>query len=177
MFDELERAVDANRFQLRDQAQSGVEACQKAVEAFPGELRYKYQLARVTQVVDPERSLGLFRELVRASYPAAYDNLGWLYLDGKVVPANIVTATNLFRKGAELGDPDAMVSLARMLARRPDGQGQVEALQWLQRAARLGSRDASDLLQRYEAEYRLNPWRPHLLLEIFRGVAAGIAPQ
>ena len=50
--------------------------------------------------------------LVSAHYPAAYDNLGWLYFTDK---KNIFEAVKFFRAGVQLGDPDCMVSLAEMI--------------------------------------------------------------
>jgi TPR repeat protein len=90
-----------------------IEACSSAVQAFPGQIRYLYQYARALQIKDKQKAKPHLMKLVRANYPAAHDNLGWIYLAER----NIGRAVAIFRKGLSLGDPDSMVSLVEMYDR------------------------------------------------------------
>ena len=61
---------------------------------------------------------------------------------------------NYFRLGAQLGDPDSMVSLAEMIDRgfaTPQSQGETK-IELLERAAALGSSDAAQRLQNEREE-------------------------
>ncbi|GGF74848.1 hypothetical protein GCM10007301_38410 [Azorhizobium oxalatiphilum] len=97
---------------LQLQAKDALAACGRAVGYFPAEPRFKYQLARALQADDPRGALALQAELVSLSYPAAFDPFGWLTVQ---LQKNYPAAVDAFRKGAQLGDPTAMVSLARMI--------------------------------------------------------------
>jgi TPR repeat protein len=100
--------------ELGAHAANAVEACTKAVEANRKELRFQYQLGRALEFVNRSKAMEIHDKLVKAKYPAAYDNLGWLmYWDKK----DAAQAVNYFRMGVELGDPDSMVSLADMIDR------------------------------------------------------------
>jgi hypothetical protein len=99
---------------LRMQARDAVEACTVASAANPGEHRFKYQLGRALEFLDRKKAFDIHADLVKHKYPAAYDNLGWmLFYDRK----DVSQAVNHFRMGAELGDPDSMISLADMIHR------------------------------------------------------------
>jgi hypothetical protein len=97
---------------LKAQAAEAIKACQIAVEQNPGQLRFKYQLGRALEWADRGRALRIHQELTGSGYPAAYDNLGWLYWQDLHDPER---AVSMFRKGVKAGDPDAMVSLAEMI--------------------------------------------------------------
>ena len=73
-------------------------------------LRFQYQLARALQHIDKERAFALLQQLTQKRYPAAFDNLGWLFLARR----NIAQAVSHFRIGAQLGDPDSMMSFVEM---------------------------------------------------------------
>jgi TPR repeat protein len=60
--------------------------------------------------IDKDRAFALLEQLTNRRYPAAFDNLGWLYL----ARDNIPQAVSHFRVGTQLGDPDSMVSLVEM---------------------------------------------------------------
>jgi hypothetical protein len=87
-------ALDAN-------ASQAVEYCELATKQAPSVLRFQYQLARALQRIDKERAFALLEQLAKRRYPAAFDNLGWLYL----IRHNISQAVSHFRMGAELGEP------------------------------------------------------------------------
>jgi hypothetical protein len=96
---------------LRSQADAAFNACLKATNQFPTELRYQYQLGRAAQFKDKKKAFDLFSSLTNARYPAAFDNLGGMYLERN----DIGSASQLFQTGAKLGDADSMVSLADLI--------------------------------------------------------------
>ena len=96
---------------LRSQADAAFNACQKATNQFPTELRYQYQLGRAAQFKDKKKAFELFTSLTNSRYPAAFDNLGGMYLERN----DIGTASQLFQTGSKLGDADSMVSLAELI--------------------------------------------------------------
>jgi hypothetical protein len=65
---------------LRGQADQAIDACGKAVQQFPAELRYQYQLGRAYQFRDRKKAFDILDMLVKANYPAAFYNLGGMYL-------------------------------------------------------------------------------------------------
>ena len=97
---------------LRSRAKEAAEHCELAVKRFPSELRLQYQLARALQFVDRQKAFEAQKRLVELKYPAAFDNAGWLYISQD---RNYAQAAKLFRMGAQLGDPDCMMSLAELI--------------------------------------------------------------
>ena len=123
-------------------------SCELAVAQNPTELRFRYQLGRALEWIDRKKALQIHQELVARGYPAAFDNLGWLYFTEKRDPAQAVV---WFRRGVQAGDSDAMVSLAEMIERRytiPANPSE-EKLQLYGRAAKLGNVVA---MRAYQAE-------------------------
>lgn len=140
---------------LRENPTPAVEACEAAVQRAPEERRYKYQLARALQGNEPKRAIPLLQALTRQNYRAAFDNYGWALIDTRVGRNDLAGAITNFRRGASLGDPDAMVSLATMLMKgRAAPQAPDEALRLLQKAATAGHQDALGILQRAADEQR-----------------------
>jgi hypothetical protein len=141
---------------LKPQAADAVQACDLAAKQNPNELRFQYQLGRALElagdgsahVTNRLRALGIHQSLVKAGYPAAFDNLASLYRwDRK----DLATAVVLFRKGVELGDSDSMLSLADMIE---SGQVMPESpsetpLDLYKRAAELGNQNG---IRAYQAE-------------------------
>lgn len=122
---------------LKYQADKAFEACTQAVRIFPNELRYQYQLGRAAQFKDKKAAFAILTALVNAKYPAAFDNLGGIYLyERKDVPK----AVQLFRMGSSLGDTDSMVSLADLYERGLVGGSDPYVAKWelMNRAAGLG---------------------------------------
>jgi TPR repeat protein len=141
--------------EVQSNGQAAIEACTKALDASPGELRLKYQLARAYQATQPKKAFELYTQLVQRDYPAAYDNLGWLFLDGRAVSVDEFKATTLFRKGARLDDPDSMLSLGWMImSGKANPEQYDEAAKWLRRAAALGHKQAFELLSKSEESQR-----------------------
>jgi TPR repeat protein len=132
---------------LKAQAKDAIVSCELAVQQSPNELRFQYQLARALRFVDPNKAFEIQKKLVGLHYPAACDNFGWLlYMLRKDIPG----AVRYFRIGTQLGDPDSMVSLAEMIDQgfaTPQSQGESK-IELLERAAALGSSDASRRLEK-----------------------------
>jgi hypothetical protein len=139
---------------LKPRAVDAAAACELAANQNPNELRFKYQLARALELTgdgavrmkNRQRAFDIHQSLVRAGYPAAFDNLGSLYRWDK---KDLASAAALFRRGASLSDSDSMVSLAELIE-----SGQVmpqspnEApLQLYKRAADLGNENAARAYQ------------------------------
>ena len=140
---------------LKANSGEAVEACQAAVEAEGMDRRLKYQLARAISVNDPTRAAPIFKELCSTQYPAAYDNYGWSFVDRRVGLHNLEAALAFFKKGAQLGDSDAMVSYASYIQRgKVPGLGLNEAVALYQRAAALGNEDATKALEPLAAAQR-----------------------
>lgn len=110
-----QRAADGVPFdQLKGIADQAIEACTRAVQTFPDERRYLYQLGRATYFRDKKRASEIFTSLVAVRYPAAFDNLGsYLVYDKKDVSGAIA----IFKQGVALGDADSMVTLADLMDR------------------------------------------------------------
>ena len=126
---------------LKARAKEAVSNCEIAVSQNPAQLRFKYQLARALHWTDRKRAFDILQELVRQRYPAAFDNLGWLYLTEKKDPSGAIT---LFKAGAQAGDSDSMLSLAEMIDRNhlTVANPAQEKLALYQRAAQLGNKTA-----------------------------------
>jgi hypothetical protein len=146
---------DANRVgmgvyyaDLRPRATDAVAVCEEASKQSPGALRFQYQLARalelagdgVARTKNKQRALEIHQALVKAGYPAAYDNLASIYRDR----GDLTTAVAIFRKGVSLADSDSMVSLADLIADgRVAPQGPEEApIELYRRAAEIGNQYA-----------------------------------
>jgi hypothetical protein len=99
---------------LKAHADEAIDVCERAIAQYPNELRLQYQLARALAVNDRnrKRALPILQKLVAKRYAAAYDNLGWLVITER---KNFAEAVSHFRAGIQLGDADAMVSLAEMI--------------------------------------------------------------
>jgi hypothetical protein len=108
---DVRRKVEGVTFDvLRGQADQAIDACGKAVQQSPSELRYQYQLGRAYQFRDKKKAFEIFVALVKAEYPAAFDNMGGMYLG-----RDNDNALQLFLRGRDLDDADSMVSLADMI--------------------------------------------------------------
>jgi uncharacterized caspase-like protein len=106
---------------LQPQAAAAIAACEKAVELNPAEPRYLYQLARAQQVTDAKKAFAMYRRLEAVGYPAAFDNLGALYANGRGGERSSAKALAAFKRGMELGDPAAAASFAKASAPKPTG--------------------------------------------------------
>ena len=131
---------------LRSHAKEAAEHCELAVKRLPSELRFQYQLARALQFVDRQKAFEAQKRLVELKYPAAFDNAGWLSISQD---RNHAQAAKLFRMGAQLGDPDSMMSLADLIEKGYTSplNASETPLSLYARAARLGHPRALEKLQ------------------------------
>lgn len=122
---------------LKGQADAAYDACTKAVQQSPDELRYLYQLGRTAQFKDRKQAFDIFTKLVAARYPAAFDNLGGMYLYDR---KDVNSAIKYFTMGASLDDADSMTSLADLVDHGLYGQQNPYQIKWalLMKAAALG---------------------------------------
>jgi tetratricopeptide (TPR) repeat protein len=159
---------------LKGQADQAIEACGKAVQQSPNELRYRYQLARAYQFKDTNKAFTLFSQLVETEYPAAFDNLGGMYRDRN----NHQKALQLYLRGADLDDADSMVALADLIDKNfytPDNPVAMK-LALLKRAAELGHAGAQkgfpiELAKVQQAQAAQENQRK--MMEIFGQIVAG----
>jgi len=123
---------------LKPQAREAAANCELAVAQNPTELRFRYQLGRALEWIDRKKALQIHQELVARGYPAAFDNLGWLYFTERSDPAQAVI---WFRRGVRAGDSDSIVSLAEMIDRgyTVPANPSEEKLELYRRAAELGN--------------------------------------
>ena len=128
------RSVAGIRFGLIE-SERAIAACEAAVARFSKNRRFKYQLARAYQSGSQSNlALPILQDLVRQKYIAAYDNLGWLYLENKAVPQDFKKAIALFKQGAAANQPEAMTSLGNVYQYQ---QNFAEAKYWYEKAAAL----------------------------------------
>jgi hypothetical protein len=140
--------------QLKTQIPEAIRACELAVQLLPADLTLQYQLARAMELADPARGQAMQDRLVKLSYPAAFDNAGSLLLnDPKCRQHCIREAVKLFQKGAALGDPDAMMSLADQI---DQNNATGDKISLYQRAAKLGHPRAKMALEAL-AQERMPP--------------------
>ena len=131
--------------QLKTQIPEAIRACESAVQLLPADLTLQYQLARAVELVDPAKGQAMQDKLVKRGYPAAFDNAGSLLLNEKNCRQHCVDeAVKLFRKGAALGDPDSMMSLADLIH---NGQAKGDMILLYQGAAKLGHPGAKRALE------------------------------
>jgi hypothetical protein len=168
---------------LKLQADDAISSCTRAVAQFPAELRYQYQLGRALQFRDRKKAFEIEAALVKQRYPAAFDNLGWMYYLDRKDPA---TAVQQFKMGAQLGDGDSMVSLAEMIDRNqftPPNPYDMKLALW-RKAAELGHAGAARALdleaakvQQKQAEQLSQQQAQQLMLQMIGGIVAGMARQ
>lgn len=162
---------------LKHQADQAYEACSKAVATFPTELRYQYQLGRAAQFKDKRQAFDIFARLVQANYPAAFDNLGGMYLYDR---KDAATAITLFKRGSALDDADSMVSLVDLIDKGlvPTPNPEQTKLALLHRAAELGHAGAQ---RGYELELqkanqdRINQANQQQMMQLFGAFVRGVA--
>lgn len=153
---------------LRGHAQAAVRACEAAMTIFPHESRLKYQLARAYQTFDPRKAREILTQLVSEPYPAAFDNLGSLFRDGRAGRIDNQAAVRYFRQGAELDDPDSMFSLAGMLNDSTIGTpSPQDALHWYTMAAQSGHQDAAVEAEKLAATLQQQERNKEMFREFF----------
>jgi signal transduction histidine kinase len=164
---------------LKLQVDDAINACTRAVQMSPSELRFQYQLGRALGLRDRKRAFEIETALTRQKYPAAFDNVGWMYLYDKKDQA---TAVQYFKTGSQLGDADAMVSLAEMIDRHyfaPENSYDMKLALWRQ-AAELGHTGAAKALENEAAKaeqqqiQQLNQQRAQqMMIQMIGGIIGG----
>lgn len=168
---------------LKLQADEAINSCTRAVAQFPAELRYQYQLGRALQFRDRKKAFDIEANLVKQRYPAAFDNLGWMYLQDRKDPA---AAVQQFKMGSQLGDGDSMVSLAEMIDRNlftPPNPYDMKLALW-RKAAELGHAGAAKALdiesakiQQKQNEELTRQQAQQLMFQMIGGIVSGMARQ
>lgn len=108
----------------------------------------QYEVARaydegVGVKADPERALAFYKAAALAGHPAAQNALATYFYNGQQVAKDLPVARKLFITAASQGQDGAMVNVAAMLVRGEGGlKDPVQALAWLQLAARMGNEQA-----------------------------------
>jgi hypothetical protein len=158
---------------LKPLADQALEACSKAVQQFPNELRYKYQLGRATYFKDKSKAFEIFTSLVAAGYPAAYDNLGGMYLYDR---KDIGRAVQLFQRGSAVNDADSKVSLADLIEKgsAPSSNAFVDKWTLLKQAADLGHAGAQRAVAKQLAQEEEQRRTGEIAGQILGGFLAGI---
>lgn len=164
---------------LKGQADQAFAACTSAVQMFPTELRYQYQLGRAAQFKDKKQAFEIFSRLVQANYPAAFDNLGGMYLYDRKDSA---AAIRLFKRGSELDDADSMVSLVDLIDRGlvPTADPEQTKMALLNRAAQLGHPGAQrgyELAVQKANQDRTNQATQQQMMQIFGAFVQGMASR
>jgi TPR repeat protein len=154
--DQRRRSNGVSYDQLRTQVPEAIRVCNLAVQQFPKDLTLQYQLARAVELVDPARGQAMQDRLVKFGYPAAFDNAGSLLLNEKGCRQHCINeAVKLFRKGAALGDPDAMMSLADQIGQNHATGDQISLHQRAAKQGHPGAKKALDALAEERAPPRL----------------------
>ena len=165
--------------ELKGNAAEALDTCHVAMDAFPDELRYKYQYARALDFSNPNKSIEIYRQLARQKYPAAFDNLGSLLLHRK----DYSGAVAVFKDGAQLDDADSIVSLADLIQRGYVRVGNPEAARFalLSRAAQLGHQGAQRaveeqklVIQQKQQEQDFQLEQQKMMLDLFGNILGGM---
>lgn len=168
--------------ELKENPTEAVSVCRQASEAYPTELRYKYQYARALGFINPNAAAAIYRDLTKKIYPAAFDNLASLLLQ-RNDKKSIREAILILKDGVKNGDPDSMVTLASLAgtADFPVQNPYAYRLMLYRQAASLGNQDAKEAvvemeqqLQQQQQEYISRREQEKMMLDIFGGIVGGV---
>lgn len=148
-------------------------------------LKYAHILAKGRYGITPdmERAYFLTQQAVtslerkaRAGSASAAKQLGRLYRDGKLVPANPEKSQTWLLQAAKLGSLGAMHNLAHLILDSSEKPAQqAEALLWLQKAAEQGHGGAMTALGRFHLKEKYGLKKAGAVIWFKRGVHAGHA--
>jgi TPR repeat protein len=160
--------------------QIAIPACEKAVAAEPGNMRFKAELARALDKAGRgEEAAVLNQEGMKADYIGAFHNMGNLYRKGLGVERNLEKAFELYIYAAERGHPEDQSNVGYMYMRGEGVKKDYEkARYWLEKAAAQNWATAYDKL----GLLYLNGWGvkadPERAFEEFgKGANLGSAPS
>jgi tetratricopeptide (TPR) repeat protein len=133
---------------LKRNVAAAIEACDRALATSPNEQRLLYQKARALYAASDSRARSLFDQLMNAGYPSAFDNAAqYLIREGKSQEAE-----GLLRRGVQLQDPDAMVTLADAIrAGSMPARTIGEDIILYEMAAKLGHQGAKSIVEQLRA--------------------------
>ncbi len=128
-----QKVGDGVQWDLID-ARSAIPACRDAVQRWPDEMRFKFQLGRVLLFAKRrDEGMPYLFSAADSGYLIAYSNIGGTY---QFDLGNYAEALKWYRRGAALGDVSAQAHLAEMYL---DGTGVdrnlAEAMRWYQPSA------------------------------------------
>lgn len=151
--DSVVAEVDENHFDLA----RAIAACKEAMEAYPGERRFAFQLARSYFFAKrPELAKPLLEALNRDGYPIATTYLGYVHAAGIGVPKDPEEALRLLRQASKAGDRLGTFSIGVAYETGQAGEkNEAEAVSWYRKAADMGSPAAMLRLGDSYAEGRL----------------------
>ena len=97
-------------------ADRAIKACENAVNSYPNEPRFQFQLGRAfDKKKQYETAIRWYKKVAKDySYPSAQNNLGHMYRGGKGVPQDDKTAVKWYRLAAEQGDAVGQNALGNM---------------------------------------------------------------
>jgi hypothetical protein len=157
---------------LKVQSVDAIRSCEIAAAKYPDQLRFQYQLARALGTTgnkaNLQRAFEIHKRLVDLQYPAAFDNLGWLYITLFPSTSANLPAIALFRRGIQLGDSDSMVSLVEMInsgLTTPQNQSETP-IALITRAAQLGNQQAQNELPNIQTQQQTK--------ELMKGIVEGL---
>ena len=156
-------------------AEKAVPACRAAVEAAPDEPRFRYQLGRaLNRGGKREEAAALIRAAAEEGYPAAQNDLGHLYENGRGVAKDEAEALRLYRLAAESGHALAFSNVGRFYwAGIAVGADRAQARQWFERGAGQGDPFShSRLAELYETGVQLRQRLENALFH--HAIAAGL---
>jgi TPR repeat protein len=96
-----------------------------------------------------------YEDAAAAGYPLSLSNLGVLYMNGEGVQRSPEVAANLFKQGAEKGDPNAMFFYASCLENGVGLQRDIKAAtEWFRRSAHAGNARAIEWCRLNAVSYK-----------------------
>lgn len=164
---------------LKGHVAEALDACLAAMGTAPDEPRFKYQYARALEVNDPAKAIPLYKELTRQNYPAAFDNLGNIYIRKRDMRA----AISVLKEGVKANDPDSMVTMADLVERGyvPVQNPAAAKYGLLERAAQLGHAGAQQAvaqmkteLQEQQQERAFQQQEQQMMINMFGTILRGV---
>lgn len=133
---DTQRVVEGVAWDLMD-ARGAVRACEDAVQRYPQELRFQYQLGRaLLRSKRRDEGLPYLFDVAEKGYLVAFANIGGTY---QFDLGNLAEALKWYRRGADLDDVSSQTHLAEMYL---EGWGVerdlAEALRWFMPSAKRG---------------------------------------
>ncbi|MFT5182151.1 MAG: TPR repeat protein, partial [Alphaproteobacteria bacterium] len=128
----------------RIDADRAIPACQSAIERYPDEVRFQFQLARSLHKAERHNeALTLYSKVGAQGFAFAQRSVGFMYANANGVGQDLTKAATWLRQAADRCDVDAQFALGTLYAK---GQGieknETESLRWFRIAAAQNHPDA-----------------------------------